>query len=195
MSNRCPLGQLAICWHCVDTYAFCFRILHQSQNEAPVCGLQEKEMEEERKPLQETHTKYVSQAMRKCVMPYANNKGADQPAHPRSLISAFVVRCQDRMVYSLYIRNFKILAGLCSWAGQFGSCLVGDSRRHTLSWRGSCYSILSYLFGICWCFHAIPKNLKIQTMKKLIILKLNNVDLIYSNVSKRCRHNGKQWRP
>ena len=26
-------------------------------------------------------------------MPYANNKGADQPAHPRSLISAFVVRC------------------------------------------------------------------------------------------------------
>ena len=23
-------------------------------------------------------------------MPYANNKGADQPAHPRSLISAFV---------------------------------------------------------------------------------------------------------
>ena len=24
--------------------------------------------------------------------PYANNKGADQPAHPRSLISTFVVR-------------------------------------------------------------------------------------------------------
>ena len=28
-----------------------------------------------------------------CIMSYANNKGADQPAHPRSLISAFVVRC------------------------------------------------------------------------------------------------------
>ena len=26
-------------------------------------------------------------------IPYANNKGADQPAHPRSLINAFVVRC------------------------------------------------------------------------------------------------------
>ena len=25
-----------------------------------------------------------------CLMPYVNNKGADQPAHPRSLISAFV---------------------------------------------------------------------------------------------------------
>ena len=28
-------------------------------------------------------------------MPYANNKDADQPAHLRSLISAFVVRCLD----------------------------------------------------------------------------------------------------
>ena len=26
-------------------------------------------------------------------MSYANNKGADQPAHPCSLISTFVVRC------------------------------------------------------------------------------------------------------
>ena len=30
-----------------------------------------------------------------CLMSYANNKGADQPAHRRSLISAFVVRCLD----------------------------------------------------------------------------------------------------
>ena len=28
-------------------------------------------------------------------MSYANNKGADQPAHPRSLISTFIVRCLD----------------------------------------------------------------------------------------------------
>ena len=33
-----------------------------------------------------------------CLMPYANNKGADQPAHPRSLISTFVVRCLDSMI-------------------------------------------------------------------------------------------------
>ena len=31
-------------------------------------------------------------------MSYANNKGAGQPAHPRSLISAFVVRCLDRVM-------------------------------------------------------------------------------------------------
>ena len=31
-------------------------------------------------------------------MPYANNKGADQPAHPRSLTSTFIVRCLDSMI-------------------------------------------------------------------------------------------------
>ena len=36
--------------------------------------------------------------MRKPVLPYANNKGADQPAHPRSLISAFVVRFLDSVI-------------------------------------------------------------------------------------------------
>ena len=33
-----------------------------------------------------------------CLMSYANKKGADQPAHPRSLISAFVVRCLDSII-------------------------------------------------------------------------------------------------
>ena len=41
---------------------------------------------------------HVSRAMRKRVMSYANNKGADQPAHPCSLISAFVVRCLDSII-------------------------------------------------------------------------------------------------
>ena len=38
-----------------------------------------------------------------CLMPYANNKDADQPAHPPSLISAFVVRCLDSMICILAI--------------------------------------------------------------------------------------------
>ena len=33
-----------------------------------------------------------------CLMSYANNKGADRTAHPRSLISAFVVRCLDSLI-------------------------------------------------------------------------------------------------
>ena len=35
----------------------------------------------------------MSNAMRNPFMPYANNKGADQPAYPCSLINAFDVRC------------------------------------------------------------------------------------------------------
>ena len=33
-----------------------------------------------------------------CLMPYANDKDADQSAHPRSLISTFVVRCLDNVI-------------------------------------------------------------------------------------------------
>ena len=33
-----------------------------------------------------------------CLMVNANNKDADQPAHPRSLISTFVVRYLDSMI-------------------------------------------------------------------------------------------------
>ena len=33
-----------------------------------------------------------------CLMSYANNKGTDQPAHSRSLISTFVVRCLDSII-------------------------------------------------------------------------------------------------
>ena len=57
-------------------------------------------------------------------MPYRNNKGADQPAHLRSLISTFVVCCLDSIISSFYIWYFKPLASLCSWAGQFVSYLV-----------------------------------------------------------------------
>ena len=31
-------------------------------------------------------------------MSYANNKGADQPAHPRNRISAFAVHCLDSVM-------------------------------------------------------------------------------------------------
>ena len=33
-----------------------------------------------------------------CLMSYANNKGTDQPAHPRRLICAFVVCCLDSVM-------------------------------------------------------------------------------------------------
>ena len=58
-----------------------------------------------------------------CLMPYANNKGADQPAHPRSLISAFVVRCQDRMIPLVYISEISRF-WLFSVAEQVSLCLA-----------------------------------------------------------------------
>ena len=51
---------------------------------------------------------YMSQAMRKCVLCHMRTKkGADRPVHPRSLISTFIVRCQDRMIPLVYISEIS----------------------------------------------------------------------------------------
>ena len=50
-----------------------------------------------------THTVYGPGHAKTWLMPYANNKGADQPAHPHSLISTFIVRCLDSMICILAI--------------------------------------------------------------------------------------------
>ena len=48
--------------------------------------------------------------MRKRVLCiYVNNKGADQPAHPRSLISAFVVRCLDSVMSLVSVTKISSL--------------------------------------------------------------------------------------
>ena len=43
---------------------------------------------------------------KKCLIPYTNSKGADQPARLCSLISTFVVRCLDSMICILAL--FKV---------------------------------------------------------------------------------------
>ena len=57
------------------------------------------------------------------LMPYANNKGTDEPAHPRSLISAFVVHCSDRMVRLVCISKISKFQ-LVSVAEQVSLCLA-----------------------------------------------------------------------
>ena len=42
-------------------------------------------------------------------MSYANNKGADQPARPRSLISAFVVRYLDSVMSLVSVTKISCL--------------------------------------------------------------------------------------
>ena len=56
-------------------------------------------------------------------MPYANNKGADQPAHARSLINTFVVRCLDSIIPLVSISEISSLY-LVSVAAQAGFCPI-----------------------------------------------------------------------
>ena len=44
-----------------------------------------------------------------CLMSQANNKGEDQPAHPHSLISTFVVRCLDNIIPLVSISKISSL--------------------------------------------------------------------------------------
>ena len=60
-----------------------------------------------------------------CLMSYAENKGADQPAHPRSLISAFDVRCLYSIISLDSIAEIS-RTWLASVAAQAGLCLAGS---------------------------------------------------------------------
>ena len=48
-----------------------------------------------------TQPLYGPQRKKTCLRGFANNTGADQPAHPRSLISAFVIRFLERNICQL----------------------------------------------------------------------------------------------
>ena len=56
-------------------------------------------------------------------MSYANNKGSDQPWHPRSLISAFVVCCLYSIISLDSIAEISKLQ-LASVPAQAGLCLA-----------------------------------------------------------------------
>ena len=56
-------------------------------------------------------------------LPYANNKDADQPAHPRSLISVSIIRCLDRIIPLVSISEISSLK-LVSYAEQAGLSLT-----------------------------------------------------------------------
>ena len=73
-------------------------------------------------------------------MQYANNKGADQTAHPRSLISAFVVRCLDSIISVVPMSEMSSLY-LTSVAAQAGLSLTWSKTPKTgfhVMWLTSC---------------------------------------------------------
>ena len=51
---------------------------------------------------------------RKPVKGFANNKGADHPAHPRRLISTLVIRFLKSDILNCYKQNFNFLDSLGS---------------------------------------------------------------------------------
>ena len=67
-------------------------------------------------------------------MPYANNKGTDQPAHSRNLISAFLVCCRDSIIPLLAVSKISSLWQAFE-AEQAGLCR--KPRRQVFPWHGS----------------------------------------------------------
>ena len=51
---------------------------------------------------------HVLKCEKTCLRGFANSKGADQPAHLRSLINAFVIRLLESIISRLAIYNISI---------------------------------------------------------------------------------------
>ena len=106
-----------------------------------------------------------------CLMPYANNKCADQPAHPPSLISAFVVRFLDSII-SLVSRSEVVEAITTS-----RNCSISSSSSSSRSCYSSSISICVFTFSL----------LKIIVVMTVIIAKIHL--RIFSECPKTSKHN------
>ena len=74
-------------------------------------------------------------------LPYANNKDADQPVHPRSLVSIFVVHCLDNIICLVSISEISSLY-LASVAEQAVlSVPWSQTQRQVFSRRGSIFGV------------------------------------------------------
>ena len=58
-------------------------------------------------------TSYGPKREKTCHWGFANNKGADQPAHVHSLISTFVLHLLESIISILTTREISFLAILC----------------------------------------------------------------------------------
>ena len=59
--------------------------------------------------LSDNHTSYGPRREKTCLRWVANNKGADQPAHPHSLISALVFRVLGSTFSKIAISEISII--------------------------------------------------------------------------------------
>ena len=84
-----------------------------------------------------------------CFMAYATNKGADQPAHPCSLISTFVVRCLGSIICILVLSKVSRLQ-LVSVAEQVGLNLTWSKIPEDTFSRDVAQLTLSWSLDFCW---------------------------------------------
>ena len=89
------------------------------------------------------------------LLRYANNKGADQPAQPRSLISTFVDCCLDSIISILAKSKISRLASLSSWAGRFESYLVENPEDRFP--RDEAH-LWSYMYVVSWTSQLLLVN-------------------------------------
>ena len=66
---------------------------------------------------------------------YANNKGADQPAYQRSLISAFVIRCLDGIIHSVSITTLLRQVSLSFTGSQTSEDRFALDVAHNKAWQ------------------------------------------------------------
>ena len=106
----------------------------------------------------------MSLVMRKPVLAICeNNKGADQPAHPRSLISTFVVRCLDSIIPLLAISKISSLY-LASETEQAGFSLPWSKTLKTgflvtrlIQWTYQIFAAINFRETVC-----LEKSVKIN---------------------------------
>ena len=142
--------------------------------------------------LSEANT-YMSHVMRKPVLPYANNQGADQPARS-SLISTFVVRCLDSIIPQVFISEISSI-NLASVAAHAGWNLPWSQTPKT----GFLVTRLNYmLLPHLWCYYRqFSNNCTPSPTTKVWRLKCCRLDLFalsrYTPVD--CRFNSASMVP
>ena len=121
-----------------------------------------------------------------CLMLYANNKGTDQPAHPRSLISAFVVRCLDSVMSLVSVTKISSLI-LASVAEQANLSLTwSETPEDTFS-----YDVAQLLFLHCpifqgSCFWLLRFIKKTYIQLKILMPVIFHICFVYIHMSQSC---------
>ena len=106
-------------------------------------------------------------------MPYANNKDADQPAHPRSLISAFIVHCLDNIIPLVSVSEISSFH-IPSVAAQAGFCLTWSQTQKT----GFLVTGLNYLKHFYHDYEHISSGIKIKgdnEFNKIALIRQHDV--------------------